>query len=118
MKESNPLSFRTNPGFRIDQPYSRRSAASQDGVQIIHSKAYVVNAGPPLRDELSNRSIIASRLQQLDKRISRGECLDPRTVGIVDRYRLQAEYVAIKGKRGVKRLESDSNVRNPDAMGG
>jgi len=78
----------------------------------------MVNARPSLRDEFSNRSIGSRGLEQLDERLAGSKCLDVRAVRVADLHRIQSQDVAEKWKRRVKRLQSDSNVSDPDAVGG
>ena len=118
MKERDPLPLSPESRHIVDQPHTRYAALLQNSIKIGNREAYVMNSWSPPGDEFSNRSIRRSRLQQLDKRFSSRKGLDVRAVRIAYLHRIQSQYVAVKRKSGVKRLQCDSNVSDPDAMGG
>ena len=99
MKESDPLSFRSNPRLFIDQPNTRGPAALEYSIEIRNRKADVMNARTPLRDEFSNRRIGVFRLQKLHKRLASLECLDSGAVGISELYWLHSQYFPVKRHR-------------------
>ena len=63
MQERNSFSFGTDPRRRIDETNARGAAALNRGVEIVDSKADVVNAGASLLDKLGDWRVFDVRFQ-------------------------------------------------------
>ena len=98
MEEGNAFALGAETGVFIDEPDAGSATATENALEVIDGEAHVVNAGPALGDELSNRRVRSLGLQQLDERLSRRETSDPGAVRVVQWYFRQAKDVAIEGQ--------------------
>ena len=109
MNKGDPLSLRADPRNVVNEPGPGRAAPLERCVEIVHSKADVMNRGASLRDEPSNRRVGLLRLEQLDYRPASVESDDPRAVGIGQIHLPQSEYLPVEGKN-----LGDRAYGNPD----
>ena len=93
MKESDSFSLSSNSWHFVDEPDSGLSASLESSVQIIDSKAHVMNPGAASRDEFSYRSVVGSGFQKLNERVARLHGGDARPVRIIDLNFREAEDV-------------------------
>ena len=112
MQEGYSLSFRTDTGSLVDQADSGFAAAAEGCVDVVHGKAYVMDAGTTAADELSHRCILTLRFQQLDETVAGAQSGDARTIRIAHFNFRQPQYLTVKRKLVGDRLESDSDVRD------
>jgi len=109
MQKGDAFSLGPRSRLLIHQLDASCSASLECGVQIRHGKAQVVNAGATPRDETAHWRVPGLGLEKLDERFPDLERGDPRSIGIVDWNRVQAEHVAEKG-----RLSGGGHDRQPD----
>lgn len=84
MKKGDPFSLGADSRDLVDDSHARLTAFFQHSIQIVDGEADVVDARAALRYESSNRRIVLSRLQKLDKGVSGGYGSDARPVRIGD----------------------------------
>ena len=117
MNEGNALSFGTKARCLVDQSEAGVAAAVERGVEVVDSKANVMDAGPPRGDELADRGLRVGRFKQLDEGVAGGEPDDSGAVGIVQRYVLQLQHVCIEGEDRLEVADRNADVGDRRANG-
>lgn len=116
MKECDPLAFGSNARRLIYQPDAGRAAAVESAVQVIDSKAHVVNSRPAAGDETANRILALLRFQKLHQRLASFESDDAGAIRIAHVCLAHSQYITVKRKLGINRRESDANVGNSSSL--
>jgi hypothetical protein len=110
VKECDSLSFRADSRGLVNQPQIGSATLLQCVVQVIYGEADMMYPRSALRNELSDRRIVRARLEEFNKRFTRGKSSDGCTVGIVKRNFGEPKHIAIEGKELVQRLDCYSDV--------
>jgi hypothetical protein len=115
VKERYPFPFRAYPRYLVDEPYARRSAPLESGIEVVDGEADVVNSRAAPSDESPDGRLGRLRFEQLDEGFSGTQASDPRAVGIVERHRGEIEDVAVEWQDLVEQVHRDADVRDAGA---
>ncbi len=111
MKEGvDVLAFRADAGCLVDQGDARGAAAVQGRVEVVDGETEMVDAGAARVEELCDGRSGVSRFEELEKRLTRGECGDSSAIRIVDRRFGQAKDVAAEGQEFVDGTKGHANM--------
>lgn len=110
MEKRDALSFRSQAWYFVDKSDTGVPTALQSAVEIVDSKADVVNAGPPLGDVLANRGLIGLCFEEFHQRFAGRQSCNGGSVGIVEWDLGHAEDIAVEGKQLVEGTHGDPDV--------
>lgn len=116
MDECNPFAFGTNSRRLIYQPDPGGAAAVECAVQVIYTKAHVVNARPAPGNETPNRILPLLGFEKLEKRLAGLESDNAGTIRIAHFCLAHSQHVAVKRKLRVDGRESDANVGDSSSL--
>ena len=118
MQKSDSFSLCADARSLVDELDARGPAASQHVVEVVDSKADVMDSWSALRHEARDRRVRIVGLQQLHQRLPRAESGYVRAIRIVERNLGQSQHIAKERKGPVKGLDCDPNVRYARATRG
>jgi hypothetical protein len=96
MHEGNPAPSSPHAWDFVYQTVSRRAAGLECRIQIWHPITDVVNAGPPLGQELPDGTVWAEGGEQLHFGVAKRKGQDGRTVHLLRGMWLEAQDVAVE----------------------
>jgi hypothetical protein len=110
VQERNSLSFSAKAWFLVNEFYARSATAVQRGIEIVHGKADVMNAGSALGHVPRDRGIGIVSLKELDQRLAGIQAHYVRPVRILEWNLGQPQDIAEKRKALGECLHSDSDM--------
>ena len=112
MNECDALSLGAESGGGVDEADTGSSAAGKRGVEVVHGKADVVNAGTAFGGEFADWRVGGGGFEQLDERFAGLKPGDARTISVIERHVWQAEDVAIERQDLAECVNGDAHVGN------
>lgn len=110
MQEGDALSLGADARGLVDELDAVGLAARQHGVEIVHGKTNVMDAGPALGKELPDGGVGLVWLEEFDQRVSRDETGDARTIGVIECGLGKAEDVPIEGQDAFQGRHGDPEM--------
>jgi len=110
VEKRNSFSLSTDARHVVDQLKTGLTAALENGIQVVHRKADVVNPGTALLHEPPDRRVRLDGFQQLDQRFSRCKSRDLCPIRIIQLDLGQAKNIPEKRHALAERPDRDANV--------